>query len=421
MRILVVFRYYVPDTPAYAEILRIILAHLHDSGHDITVFTGQPAYKADLANPRQPWQERLDGIAVRRTRLLSERGPLARLRAVNSVLFPLKAAAHALWSRLTGEPYDLVWTVSTPPVIQGAILSLAARLTGSRYLYHVEDLHPELALLSGFLSDGLVYRFLQRLDTAALRRADAVVVLSADMRDALLERGEALKQIAIINNPCLVERPAEPGVLPPDQPDKPFELIFAGNLGRFQALDSLLEAACLLEAAGEKIRLVFMGSGVMKPALLRQAEASGTRSVVFLDHRPLDQAIPLMQDADMGVVSVQPAVCRVAYPSKTMTYLAIGLPVLAIVEPQSELARMIEGENLGVVVPRPQPEEIAATIRAAIGRREEFRARRRDIARIAERHFSPVAICQQWVELLARLENPAHSRLTASRAASPSS
>ncbi len=421
MRILVAFRYYIPDTPAYAEILRIILAMLRDAGHDITVFTGQPAYKAELSNARQPWEERLDGIAVRRSRLLSERGVLAHLRAVNSLLFPLKATAHVIWSQLTGKPYDLVWTVSTPPVIQGVILSLAARLVRSRYLYHVEDLHPEFALLSGFLNDGLVYRFLQRIDSAALRRADAVVVLSTDMRDALLERGEALDRIAIINNPCLLEQPAGPAVSPGEQTDKPFELVFAGNLGRFQALDSLIEAACLLEAAGGDVKLVFLGTGVMKPALIRQVAASGTRSVVFLDHRPLNQAIAIMLGADMGVVSVQPTVCRVAYPSKTMTYLAIGLPVLAIVEPESELARMIDSEKLGLVVPRPQPRDIAATIRAAIRRREEFRARRRDIAHIAGQKFSPVAIGRQWVELLARLENRAPGRLTAPRAASPSS
>jgi hypothetical protein len=130
MRILVVYRHYLPDTPPYAHMLGLILARLRADGHEITVLTGLPSYETEFANKRQPWRECRHGIRVRRVALLPELGRRMPLRALNSLLFAFRGALHALHARQAGRPYDLLWTSSTPPILQGAIIAVAARLSG---------------------------------------------------------------------------------------------------------------------------------------------------------------------------------------------------------------------------------------------------------------------------------------------------
>jgi colanic acid biosynthesis glycosyl transferase WcaI len=403
MRILVVYRHYLPDTPPYAHMLGLILARLRADGHEITVLTGQPSYKTELANKRQPWRECCHGIRVRRVALLPELGRRMPLRALNSLLFAFRGALHALHTRRAGRPYDLLWTSSTPPILQGAIMAVAARLLRARYLYHCQDLYPELAHLSGLLRPGLLYRLLRAVDSNTLRHADAVVVLSADMASELARRPRPVPNLHVINNPSLF--PVWPRASPAPPRGPGLRIVFAGNLGRFQALEELVDAFGLVERRGLDAELVMLGTGPLKLSLERRAASAGLRRVRFIAHQPLDRAQEIIAGCDLGVVSVRPGIYRAAFPSKTMTYLALGVPVLAIVEPESELARLIEAEGLGHVARGRTPEAVAATIEAvAVDPGRGLPERRVRLLHSTQRLFSPEAVVARWSRLVASLD-----------------
>src|SRR5699024_6155739 len=95
----------------------------------------------------------------------------------------------------------VVMCSTSPPVMLAAAVSLAARLKGARFIYHCMDIHPEIGALSGEFRNPLVFRILQAVDRATCRRSAAVVVLSGDMRNALLERDSRLAdRIVVLNN-----------------------------------------------------------------------------------------------------------------------------------------------------------------------------------------------------------------------------
>ena len=398
MKILAIYRHYWPDTPPYARILRSILEHLAASGHETTVYAAQPSYN-DVRQPPQPWRENVGGVEIRRVRLLPERKRWRVARAINAIYFSLRAVLHAV----VGQRYDLVIANTQPPVLMGCALRLICLLKGTPYIYHCQDLHPESAALAGDLKRGWLYRLLERCDSAACRRARRVVVLSQDMADALKARGLPATNLSIINNPPLeIDMAVRPALPPPlDEPVDCARFLFAGNIGRFQGLERLVAAARLV-AGRVPFQLIFMGEGVARRELVALAGDLLGRRIIFLPHQSLETAIAAMRVCDYGIVSLSANVYRFAYPSKSIMYLSAGCPLLALVEPESELAKTIEHFGLGYVATSRSVAHIAETIlKAVVGRGKWTPERRRQIEQVCRELYDQKRMLAAWDRLIA--------------------
>lgn len=402
-RALLVHRYFWPDTPPYAVMLRRIAAHLAERGCDVEVLSSQPSYKPETSLAKAPTTEQVDGFTVRRIAMRPDRGGRLR-RPRNMLRFSLLVLVRVL----LGPRRDVVMCSTVPQVLLGWCTSWGARLRGSAFVYHCMDLHPEIGRLSGEFAHPLVYRVLMRLDLAACRRAAAVVVLSDDMRDALLRRDPDLApRIVVLNNFDLPEYAAEPAESPVPEAEA-VTVAFAGNIGRFQRLDTMVAAVLSDDPRMARLRLVLMGEGAAKEALARQVAAAPAERrdrVVLLPHGSTAQARALMRAADWGLVSLAPEVIRYAYPSKTATYLSEGLPVLAAVEADSSLARDVEAWGVGVHLPLETPQAAAEVLGGLLERADG--AERRERAReVWSREFAVEGRLERWDELMGRVGLP---------------
>ena len=355
MKVLLTHRYFAPDSSPYGVILRRIALDLAAAGHEVEVFTSLPSYGRDPA--KAPRREQLGAVAVRRIWVFSEakRNPLARL--FNVLIYCAALFFHILRARA-----DVVTACTFPPVIAAWSASLAARLSGARFVYHIQDIHPEISTYSGGrLGRGQPAHLLTALDNQTLRRADAIVTLSEDMVDTLRARGLGPLPITLINNPAL-EHDGDLIAPPPDlvKPEGTTRVIFAGNLGRFQNLLLLAEGVAQCFAAHSELELMFLGDGVALPELkTRWGDHPQVRFAPFL---PFAQAKGIIAGADIGLVSLNANIYRVAYPSKVSTYLDLGLRILALVEPESQMARGLERRATGAVPRAATPESIGAAL-----------------------------------------------------------
>jgi glycosyltransferase involved in cell wall biosynthesis len=228
------------------------------------------------------------------------------------------------------------------------MLRVVSALTGIPYVLHLQDIHPEGAAAIGRVGRGRRFSWLQRADAWACRGAARLATLSDDMAATLRERGGTLPPIDVINNaPLRIDAPSTASLpaLLRREPDCPL-LLFAGNVGEFQGLDRLVRAAVRL-AGRRRFHLVFLGAGAARQRLQRLAGDELGRTIAFLPHVPPEAAAAAMAQADYGVVSLHEGVYRCAFPSKSMMYLAAGCPLLALVEPESELARTVRAADLG--------------------------------------------------------------------------
>ncbi len=358
MQIRAIHRYFWPDPPPYATFLREMTSDWVAHGHDVEVVTSRPA---DGTGERPP--STVDRPRIVRVPVVPEGGRLPG-QLLNLVVFPVGAALRLL----RGPRPDVVMCSTAPQVTLGVAASLVARLRRADFVYHCLDLHPEIGRLSGEFAHPVVHRALLRLDTATMRRASRVVVLSEDMRAAVLARDPALRdRVVVLNNFALGDDRVEGASPLPGPSSGTLRVVFTGNLGRFQALPDLVRSLPLI-GDDVDVELVFMGSGRARSDVVRAVDALPDvlrDRVVLLPPGPPSAAKALMRTAHVGVVSLAPEVARYAYPSKTATYAEQGLPLLVVCEPDTELATTSVRAGLGWSVAPGDLAGIAAALSEA--------------------------------------------------------
>lgn len=361
MKVLLTHRFFWPDTAPYAVMLRAIGDALAEEGHEVHVLSSMPSYRSETPPTDVAPHETLGALHVRRIRVFGDekRHPLRRL--ANVFLY-----CWALFMTVLRLRPDVVTASTFPPVVAAWSASLVAQVIGSRFVYHVQDIHPELSQFSGVrLGRGLPRRLLRWLDNQTLLRADTIVTLSEDMADTLRARGLRCLPITVINNPPL--QADSETVAPPVElakPDGTVRLIFAGNIGRFQNLQLLAEGVAQCFDAHPELELMFLGDGVALPEL--KARWGAHPQVRFAPFLPFAQARGLIAEADVGLVSLSPNIYKIAHPSKIATYQKLGLRILALVEPESQLARDLERRGEGTVPAAATPSAIAVALEKLI-------------------------------------------------------
>jgi glycosyltransferase involved in cell wall biosynthesis len=286
-----------------------------------------------------------------------------------------------------------------PPVFLAAAVRFGASLTGASFIYHVMDIYPEAAVINNRIQEGLLTRWARKIDRKNCSRAIKVVVLSEDMRDTLAERGASVSNVQILNN-FQLESFGNKGHLPDAmrKPEGSFRLLFAGNIGRSQSLNTVITAFSDLDDLSG-LRLDILGDGAARKTLELQAGERLGRNIFFHGYQPIENAIHMIATADLSLITLNPELYRIAYPSKTMSYLASGSPLLVMVEERSSLARMVRTEGVGYVSPQGEADALAMTIRQAYEDTEGRQAMRTRALSLAVREFTADAVLPKWAKL----------------------
>ena len=392
---LVVHRYYWPDKTPCAVIMRRIAEYLAEDGFEVDVLTSQPSYRENIRQERRPRVEQFNNVEVTRLVLPTETGrPI--LRVLNAVYLGFWILVRAIFRR-----YQAIIVSTIPPVLGGFFSGFASKLTRARFVYYCMDLHPEIGRVSGDFSNPLLYSLLQRLDDWNCRQANPVLVHSEDMRNTLRSRPRGGDyRIELMNNfafPAERETPDKADSFPYTKANR-LTLIYAGNMGRFQGLEVVLDAMGRI-AKRKDIELLMMGEGVAKPGLIEMQKQTGA-NVRFYEYQPVEVVKAAIQGADIGLVMLIPNMYKYAYPSKTMAYLEQGRPIIAAVETESELAKTMQAESYGFSVPIGDAEALAKLF-LKLADDDSWKAPMRASALKAfEKHFSAPFVLAKWSEVV---------------------
>lgn len=400
MRILLVHRYYWPDVPTHAQSLRFIGEHLASEGHEASVFCGPPTYNDAYDGPPRPEHEVVNGVEIHRVSLPTDSKKRPVLRAISMVIFALRLSGHVMRRR---SEYDLVAVTTIPPILMGLAAQIMNLIPGVPFIYHCVDLHPESAELAGVVRSRLVSRLARRIDARSCSSAAAVVVLSEDMRDTIARRGISTSNVHVLNNFDIEDTTTPVGGSPLPKEPGHFRFLFAGNMGRFQGLDRLIDAAHSIAEEYPEMELVFMGAGTCVEDLKRQAGSLLGGAIKFVPHQPLEIALGAMGEADMAVVSLQPLIYQVAYPSKTMMYLKAGCRLLVVVEPESKIAQFVENEGLGITCAPNDVDALEMALRKSLALGPASATDRDRAQRACEEFFGRQALLAKWTTLVGNL------------------
>jgi glycosyltransferase involved in cell wall biosynthesis len=370
-RVLFVNRSYWPDAEATGQLLTELCRDLA-SWYDVHVIAGQPNLNPEQLPFRRRGSEVRDGVVIHRVwhTQFSKATFLGRL---SNYLTFLATALVAAWRAPRAEAI----VVETDPPLLCLLGWLACRWHGCRLVVYLQDIYPDIAVALGKLSRGRLSGWLRRLFFHVYRSADQLVVLSDDMRAVLVDGGVSEESIRVIPNwvDTTLVRPAKEGNRFRAQHglDGKFVVMYSGNMGLCQKLDTVMLAAEQLEHRADIVFLL-VGDGASRPRLEAWARRRRLSNVRFLDYRPKSELADSLSAADVHLVPVDPRVTRYLMPSKLYGILASGTPLITVAPPDCQLARLTTESGVGRAVPPVNPQALAAEIRWCAEHRHQLSA-----------------------------------------------
>lgn len=297
------------------------------------------------------------------------------------------------------ERADVIFATSTP--LTAGIPGIVARwLKGSRFVFEVRDLWPELPREMGVIRNPLVLALLSALEWISYHSAHRLIGLSPGIVQGIEKRGVKPDRIAMVPNGCDLDLFASP--VEPWRPDglgsDQLLAVFSGTHGNANGLGAVLDAASVLKARGRSdIRIVLIGTGGEKQKLKARAEAEKLDLVLFLDPVPKTRLNGLLAGADIGLQVLRnvPAFYFGTSPNKFFDYIAAGLPVVN--NYPGWLAGLITESGCGYAVPPDDPEAFADVLIRASENRAALPEMGRRARALAEARFARSALARQWV------------------------
>jgi glycosyltransferase involved in cell wall biosynthesis len=352
--------YYPEETSTGYYLTRIAEGLAKD--FQIKVLCGQPNYSA--RGLRASWHEERNQVEIFRCWGTTLDKNVIPFRLLNMLTLSLSIFWKAFWNLKKNEE---VLVVTTPPSLP-FIVAAASRLKGAKYILLIHDNYPEILLATEKAKpDSSLVRILNYFNGWLYKHCEKIIVVGRDMK-VLVENKlkNYSKPIYIIPNWAELEqvepRPRKENELLRELglKDK-FVLLYAGNMGHPNDLESIILCAKKLSPQ-EEFHFVFLGNGVKRNWLEKSVNDLGLKNVTILPPKPRSEQIVFLNACDVMLVSLVPKMWGVSMPSRTYNTLAAGKPMIGLTDEKSELALVIEEDEVGWVVPPNQPEKLLKAI-----------------------------------------------------------
>lgn len=362
--------YYPEETSTGYYLTRIAEGLACD--YDVKVISGQPNYSA--RGMIAPKREKHNGVDILRAWGTRWDKNVIAFRLINM----LSLGIAVLFKALTRfERGDRVLVVTTPPSMP-FIAAFASVLRGGSYTLLIHDNYPEMLFATNKLSGkSLFAKFLNFLNRWLYKYATKIIVVGRDMEELVKRKTDGLN-IPIVTIPNWAElESVKPGprqdnsLLKQLGIDEKFVFLYAGNMGHPNDLESIVSCAEKL-VSEPQIHFLFLGTGVKRPWLEKQVKSRSLKNVTLLAPRPRSEQQTFLNACDVALVSLVDQMYGVSMPSRTYNILAAGKPILAQADKASEVARLINEEDVGWVVRPSDADALISAINLAYEKRESL-------------------------------------------------
>lgn len=407
MRIAFVVALYPPESEPTAVMASELAQHWSQQGHNVTIicaFPNRPHGVIHKGFRRRPCLR--TGTAnlqiIRLWTWLIGRKRRHLNRILENVSFGVTSSIALLFLR---KP-DVLILESWP--IAAQLMNVAiARIRRIPFVNYVKDLYPEAMNASRMLHhNNPLHRLMLHTDRAVCRCAAYNIVISENMKDVLIEcRDVPADKVKVVRDWLDLKnvRPfdganiwrSDVGI-----PNDDIVFMFAGTMGYASGVDILVDVAELLRDI-PGIRIVCVGEGHLKDVLIRGKSQRKLSNLTILDFQPRQRVNEMQSAADAMLLITSREMGISSVPSKLITYLAVGKPVLCAVKDTSDIADLVKTNEIGLVVPPGDATKIKEGIveLAAMGR-DRLSAIGWKAREVAQQRFSISRALQEFDALL---------------------
>lgn len=390
MKLLIVSQYCWPEVFGITPLAQA----LAQQGVSVSVLTGQPNYpEGRVFRGYRAWglsAERHGDIEIRRLPLIP-RGKNSGFRlALNYLSFIFSAGLLGPWV-LRGRPFDAVLVYAPSPLLQALPAIPIAWLKRAPLAVWVQDLWPESLSATGFIKNERVLGLVAHVVRFIYRHTDRVLVPSEGFKAPIQALTDGVADVHYYPNAWIEEPMSDcsAGVeLLAQDIASGFSVVFAGNLGAAQSLETILDAAERLQKNGAETRFFLVGSGSQSSWLTAEVRQRGLKNIVLPGRLPPSAMPRLYEAASALLVSLRDEpIFAYTVPSKVQGYLAAGRPIIASLN--GEGARMVTEAKAGLACAAGDPQALAEAVQFLAGMDHSSRTEMGENARrYALTHFS---------------------------------
>lgn len=324
MRILLLSQFFDPE-PSFKGLS--FAEALLQRGHDVEVLTGFPNYPGGRVYPgyrlRMYLLQKMNEILVHRVWLYPSHSRSKVGRILNYVSFCVSSFFALLF---LARKFDVIY-VYHPPITVGFAAAFSGLVHRKPFVIDIQDLWPDTLSATGMLNNPKILKVIGHVCTWVYRRAAKIVVLSPGFKKCLTARGVPESKIEVIYNWC--NEQALGGDTQSLLPQDAKSIVFAGNMGRAQALGQLFPAIQKCQKAFPQLNFYFVGDGLELEQLKKRAKEMGLSNIYFPGRVPMTEVSRYLSKASALLVHLnRDPLFEITVPSKTQAYMAVGRPLL---------------------------------------------------------------------------------------------
>ena len=357
MNILVICQYYKPEPVVLSDICE----ELVKKGHSVTLITGVPNYPMGKIYKdyrfHKKRNETVGGVKIHRCFTIGRRSGII-FRVLNYYSF---AISSTLYASMLKDKYDVIFVYQLSPVMMANAAIKYKKKYNKKLLLYCLDLWPESLCAGGIKPNGFVYNLFKKISEKIYINADKILITSKSF-------SEYFNSMFGINNTIYLPQYANDIFSPlkcKKVPDGNIDLLFAGNIGKAQNLDTIVKAAVLTKDI-KNLNWHIVGDGSELQHTKKLAKELNAENIIFHGRKPLEEMPEYYSMADAMLITLHsdPIISK-TLPGKVQTYMAAGKPIIGAIDGETKL--VIDEAKCGFCGDAENAEQLAHNVRKFIG------------------------------------------------------
>lgn len=357
MKILVVCQHFYPEQFRIND----ICYELAKKNHDVTVLTGLPNYPRGKVLKEYKWfknrYQNIKGVKIKRCSLVGRGKGIIRM-AINYVWFAISASIKAIFMK---KDFDVVYVYQLSPITMAIPAIVVSKLKKIPLVIHCLDQWPISITAGGISKKSLIYRILEKVSKFIYNQATLITISSKSFKEYFEEELKILsKDKGIIYWPSYAESDYENIDF---ESNNKFDLLFAGNIGPAQSVETIVETANILKDEKD-IFFHIVGDGLNLTNCKNLAEKYKLKNIKFYGFHNVEKMPEFYKLADAFLITmVNNEVVNNTLPAKVQSYMVAGKPILGAIS--GEVKKVIEEADCGLCCESLDYKELANIIKKA--------------------------------------------------------
>jgi glycosyltransferase involved in cell wall biosynthesis len=319
-----------------------LIEEFHNNGHDVTIMAPSNNGKTYKATESKLKVIRVNALPTQNIKNLIRKG-------VGLAMLPY-FFKKAYKQHLRNQEFDWI-IMPTPPITLVDFVTFVKKETQAKFYLILRDIHPQSAASIGLIKNKQMYNYLERRASKGYHIADKIGCMSQGNIDFIRTNYPSIdpEKVVLLYN---WQKESKQQINGEDDIRKKYNLdnkivaLFGGTIGYGQRVENLYDLA---KHYRERKKVVFLivGRGVEKDRLELMAKEENLTNMMFLDFLPRDDYLTLVSSADIGLISINENYKVPTCPSKAVAYMALGIPVFAMINPNSDYGDFIQNSGAG--------------------------------------------------------------------------